>query len=57
MCMGKGCKKKKTCYRFVAQPSTYQSYFSKPPAVKGKCDYYWELKEPERKKNKKKVKE
>lgn len=39
MCQGKGCKKKKKCYRYLAEPSkSWQSYFEATP--KGKCEYY-----------------
>ena len=45
-CSGKDCPFKETCYRFTAPKNEYwQSYFTKPPVVKGEeisCDYYWE---------------
>lgn len=45
MCKGVDCPNKESCYRFTAEPSHYQSYFSKPPyneLDKTKCEYYWE---------------
>jgi|LakMenE01Jun11ns_1017448.scaffolds.fasta_scaffold8599210_2 hypothetical protein len=44
-CMGTNCPLKKTCYRFLAEPSPIrQSYFSMVPYNKetGKCDHYWQ---------------
>lgn len=44
MCEGTNCPIKETCYRFKAQPSTYQSYFTEPPInSNGECEYYLEL--------------
>jgi hypothetical protein len=40
-CSGLGCPMKKRCYRFMAKSDTYQSFFTKPPIKKGKCEYYW----------------
>ncbi len=42
MCSGKNCKVKESCYRFLATPSSYQSFFVEPPIKEDKCDYYWE---------------
>lgn len=43
-CSGEGCKKKKTCFRFTAPGTGYQSFFTEPPIVKNKCEYYWKIK-------------
>jgi hypothetical protein len=40
-CLGTNCPYKETCYRYTAEPSYYQSYFSVPPIKDGKCDMYW----------------
>jgi hypothetical protein len=40
-CKGTNCPYKETCYRYTAEPSDYQSYFSVPPIKDGKCDMYW----------------
>ena len=42
MCNGNKCEKKNTCYRFLATPSDWQSYFTETPVKDDKCDYYWE---------------
>ena len=46
MCSGEGCKQKKKCYRFLAKPDKYQSFFSEPPFSNhtGKCTEFWECK-------------
>lgn len=46
MCMGLGCEKKSTCYRYTATPNEYrQSYFMNVPVkvADGKqvCEHYW----------------
>ena len=53
MCLGYTCRKRKTCYRFTATPTsytdkdgnkqTYQTYFSADPRVLGKCEHYAEI--------------
>ena len=40
MCYGEGCDKKENCYRYKAEPDTYQSYAQYEP--KG-CDSYWPM--------------
>lgn len=41
MCNGGDCPRKKDCYRHVATPSRFQSYFAKPPfSAEDGCDYY-----------------
>ena len=37
MCANKKCKKKLTCYRYIAKPSYYQSYSS---FNERDCEYY-----------------
>lgn len=55
MCPGTDCPKKETCYRFMATPSDYQSYFIHSPIKEdGECDHYWEIVKPEIDKKKKK---
>lgn len=42
MCKGKGCKKRESCYRYVAKPDRFQSYSAfEFLIVNGKCDWYW----------------
>ena len=42
MCSGVGCCKRVDCYRAMATPETYQSYFFAPPINEdGECGYYW----------------
>lgn len=54
MCKGVGCPKKKTCYRFKATPSYYQSYFMTAPYVeKEGCGYYWKVEKPKPKRGRK----
>lgn len=45
MCSGDNCEKKDTCYRFLAKPDSYQSYFTKPPLEKDgiTCEYFWPM--------------
>jgi hypothetical protein len=44
-CRAEGCKKKRSCYRFLAPASEYQSYFMHPPVKEdGTCNQYWEVK-------------
>jgi hypothetical protein len=42
MCQDSKCPFKRECYRFTAEPSILQSYFSVSPldVKKGKCDYF-----------------
>jgi hypothetical protein len=50
-CKGEGCNKKRSCYRFLAPASEYQSYFMESPVKEdGTCSQYWEVK-GERKKD------
>jgi hypothetical protein len=41
MCKGNDCPHKEKCYRFMATPDIYQTYFMEPPNKENKCDYYW----------------
>jgi len=43
MCKGQGCELASTCYRYKAEPSTRQSYFTEAPIEDEQCDYYWEF--------------
>lgn len=41
MCTGKGCKTKRTCYRFTKKPDEYyQSWFMESPIKDGGCEWY-----------------
>ena len=42
MCLDHNCSKKNTCYRYLAKPSTYQSYFVDSPRNDNSCKQYWE---------------
>jgi hypothetical protein len=44
MCSGIECPLKETCYRYLAKPSFYQSYFFTAPYDKEyeSCGHYWE---------------
>ena len=45
MCKDHYCKLKETCYRYIADPSYYQSYFVGSPKDKdGSCKHHWEVK-------------
>lgn len=44
MCVGNECPLKENCYRFTAEPSYMQAYFTDPPIKDGECEYYWPLK-------------
>jgi hypothetical protein len=51
MCVGEGCLKKESCYRFTAQASERQSFFTEAPFFvifgdKQGCDYYWKEEKP-----------
>ena len=42
MCCNKNCKKRKSCYRFIAKPNElYQAYFE---PKENECEYYLEYK-------------
>ena len=42
MCTGGDCVKKSTCYRHIATPSSYQSFFAEVPK-EADCKHYWEM--------------
>jgi hypothetical protein len=42
MCLDHQCNKKNTCYRYLAKPSTYQSYFVRSPRENKRCEQYRE---------------
>lgn len=42
MCNGGDCVKKSTCYRHIATPSSYQSFFAEVPQ-ESDCKHYWEM--------------
>jgi len=43
MCHGDGCTKKDNCYRHIAIPDYYQTYFVTAPIDNnGNCLYFWE---------------
>lgn len=44
MCKGGECPLKKSCHRYTAKASEYQSYVVPPPYEGEKCDMYWEWK-------------
>ncbi len=45
MCPGNNCKKKNTCFRYLADKDKYaQSYCQFTLDKEGKCEYYWEVK-------------
>ena len=41
MCTGEGCPIKNHCYRHIATPSDYQSYFMESPWDGEKCESLW----------------
>jgi len=44
MCQGDECPLKEKCYRYLAKPNEYQSYFVTPPYKDdGSCDHLWDL--------------
>ena len=40
MCKNQDCPLRKSCYRFMAEPDTYQWYTLYHPDEKGKCDFF-----------------
>ena len=42
MCSGVGCDMKDKCYRFTAERSHWQSWFSVVPIKDGECDKFWD---------------
>ena len=45
MCQDIDCLRATECYRFMAQVSTWQSWFTKSPRFKDECKYFWRMKE------------
>lgn len=45
MCKGTKCPLKKDCYRFLAKPDSWQSFFAKVPFNKKlkECEFYWKV--------------
>ena len=41
MCSGVGCDLKHKCYRFTAERSDRQSWFTKVPLKDGNCEMFW----------------
>lgn len=46
MCTGAYCPLKTECYRFLAAPSHWQSFFAKPPwdEENKTCEMFWPIK-------------
>ena len=44
MCENTACLLREVCYRFMAEPSEYQSYSKFEPDENGKCEYFYPLK-------------
>ena len=42
MCKNKKCSKRNRCYRFLAKPNGYQSYFL--DLEEKDCEYFWDIK-------------
>lgn len=45
MCASLTCPFRQKCYRFKAEASIWQSYFSEPPYSNGNCKYFWPMEE------------
>ena len=43
-CKGTDCPMKDNCYRYTANESYLQSWFTEVPILNGKCDEYWDNK-------------
>lgn len=43
MCKNEDCPVKKSCYRYLAKPDSYQSYFTGIKATEEGCDVYWKV--------------
>jgi hypothetical protein len=51
MCSNHSCPSKEDCFRYKATPGRYQSYADfAPPKGEKKCDYFMEVKPPEKEK-------
>lgn len=49
-CNGQMCKKKWTCYRFLAPANPLQQYWIESPFQSGaeKCDLFWAIEKPKK---------
>ena len=47
MCINEGCDKKYFCYRYMTQPSLFQSV-SNFGLYKDECDYFWKIQDSSR---------
>ena len=57
MCDTEDCPNKITCYRYVAIPDKYQSFFAADPREPdGSCTNFWDIKLPKKAKNVKRKK-
>lgn len=45
MCDDEGCPMKDRCYRYLAKPSKWQSYFADSPREDDKCELVWEVRD------------
>lgn len=43
MCRGEGCGMKERCFRYLADPSHYQSFFMTSPNQGEECTHFWEV--------------
>jgi len=43
MCRGEGCGMKERCFRYLADPSHYQSFFVTSPNQGKECEHFWEV--------------
>jgi hypothetical protein len=49
MCSGLGCEMKNDCYRFTAERSHWQYWFSVVPIKDAKCEMFWDNKSKDKK--------
>jgi len=45
MCQGDECPVKENCWRYMAPPDRFQSYFATPPYTEEGCEYFWDMNE------------
>jgi hypothetical protein len=45
MCNGDDCPVKENCWRYLAPPDRFQSYFAAPPRNEEGCEYFWDVNE------------
>jgi len=53
MYTNKKCKKRITCYRYMARPWEYQSYFAPNPSNREECEYYMKIQSSQKEKKSK----